>query len=118
MSFLISGQTKTVQIDDDNNVTIRKIGAGARQKMISKAGRMSAADQDVSIDYGALRLEQFRTGIVSWEGPGFDGLTSKPQNIEKLIDALDPAIFDIIVEAIDKFNAPLSDDEKKVSAVS
>lgn len=113
MSFLVNGIVKVVKIDDENSVTVRKFGAGARQNTISKAGRMTASTQEFTIDFGVMRLEQFKAGVVSWEGPGFEGIASKPSNVDKLIDALDPAVFDKILEAIDEFNAPLSDDEKK-----
>lgn len=118
MSFFVNGIVKVVPLDELNSVTIRKFGAGARQNTISKAGRMTASTQEFTIDFGVMRLEQFKAGVVAWEGPGFDGLASKPSNIDKLIDMLDPAIFDRILEEIDAYNAPLSDDEKKVSAVS
>lgn len=114
MSFFVTGKTTTVHLDDANSVTIRKLSTGTRQNILSKSSRMLVGSQDLSLDFGIYRIEQLRAGIVSWSGPEFEGVAVNTA----FIDALDPAIADKILAALDEFNAPLSEDEKKVSAVS
>lgn len=110
MSFFVTGLTSVVHLDDENTVTIRKQSTAVRQNTLSKSTRMVVgAQQDMSIDIGVMRLELLRNSIVSWDGPGFEGVAVS----NAFIDALDPAIADKILTAIDEFNAPLTDDEKK-----
>ncbi len=110
MSFFVNGIVKVVPIDDNNSVTVRKFSTGQRQNIVSKSTKISASTQDVVVDPGAMRMAQLLEGLVGWHGPEFDGLPCKPENIT----ALDPAIADVILTAIDEFNTQLSIAEKKI----
>lgn len=100
---------RTIAIDDENKVTVRKLTYGQRQAAISKASRLNPMTQDAAIDFAMLRLEQLLAGIVGWEGPGFDGRPVNRANVE----ALPTEVAEKIEAALDGFNQPLSGDEKK-----
>ena len=101
---------RTIAIDDENKVTVRKLTYGQRQAAISKASRLNPMTQEATIDFALLRVEQLNAGVVGWEGSGFDGRPVSRANIE----ALPPEVVEKIEVALDSFNTPMSSDEKKV----
>lgn len=109
MSSFFSEQTRTVDLDAENSVTVRKITYGAQQAALSKSSKINPVTQEASIDFAGLRQEQLVAAIVAWDGPGFDG---RPVSRENIL-ALPTDIAAKIEAGIEAFNAPLSDDEKK-----
>lgn len=108
MSFLAE-QTKVVDVGGGNEVTVRKITFGTRQRILAKHTKLDARTQEMSIDHAMMRFDQLKLNIVSWSGPDFDGYGVTDENIERLpVD-----IADTILTAIDEFNT-VSDEEKKV----
>jgi hypothetical protein len=120
-------QTKVVEIDEDNRVTIRKLTYAERQACISKAMRVTQEAKlrgrgkgqqakpalpdesaEILIDPALMAAEQVKACLVSWEGPGFEGRPATGDNLM----ALPPAIVDLIAAAADDLNAGLSDEEK------
>jgi len=104
--------TKTVEIDAENRVEIRKLNYGERQQCMSKAMKVTAAGDSgaaVAIDAPLLALETLKVAIVSWSGPGFEERPVTAANIE----ALPSEIAEQLAAAVDKFNAPAGDAEKK-----
>ena len=114
--------TVTVPVDTDDletaqdTVEVRKLNYGERQRCMSKATKLTVADgaNEIVVDVGTLSMEQLKAAIVSWSGPGFDGLPVCPTNVE----ALPPEIADKISKAVDSLNPPVSEPEKKESAES
>lgn len=107
MSFLAE-QTKDISIDGGNVVTIRKSTFGTRQRILAKHTKLDARTQDMAIDHAMMRFDQLKFGLVSWQGPDFDGFGVTDENIERL----PVEIADQLLAAIDEFNT-LSDEEKK-----
>lgn len=120
MSFF-SQQTKVVEIDADNRVTVRKLTYGQQQAAMSAAmtfkiqmeAGQSAQMTTGSLDPFRLKREELYAAIVAWEGAGFEGRPVTQENI----DALPPEITALIQAAVEDLNAGMSEAEKKVSAV-
>lgn len=109
MSSFFTEQTRVVEIDEDNRVTVRKLTYGRRQQTISKASKINPVNQEASLDFAQMRVEQLVAGVVSWEGLGFEG---RPVNRENIL-ALPPEVAEKIEAGIDAFNQPLTGEEKK-----
>jgi hypothetical protein len=109
MQGFFSEQTRIVEIDAENTVTIRKLSYGARQKAISLVTKVNPITQESTMDIAMLRIEQLVAAIISWEGPGFMGRTLSRENVE----ALPTEVAEAIEQGIEAFNAPLSSAEKK-----
>ena len=108
MSFF-SEQTRIVEIDADNSVTVRKINYGQQQAAIGAVSKINPVTQEASIDFAGLMREQLIYAVVSWEGPGFD---NRPVCRENVL-ALPPEIVEKIAAGVEALNKPLSDEEKK-----
>lgn len=119
MSFF-SQQTRVIEVDSQNRVTIRKLTGGQHQSVMSAAMtfKMSVeAGQAAQLTTGTLdpfrlKREQLYACVVSWEGEGFEGRPVTRENI----DALPTDIFDLLLAAIDDLNGGVTSDEKKDSA--
>jgi hypothetical protein len=109
MQGFFSEQTRIVEIDAENTVTIRKLSYGARQKAISLVTKVNPITQESTMDIAMLRIEQLVAAIISWEGPGFMGRPLTRENVE----ALPTEVAEAIEQGIEAFNAPLSSAEKK-----
>ena len=109
MSSFFAQATKRVEIDAENSVTIRKLNYGQRQDSVGGATRINPLTQEASIDIPRLRLEQLHAAIVSWEGPGFEGRPVSKENIK----ALPTDVAEKIEQALDGWDTPLSETEKK-----
>jgi hypothetical protein len=104
--------TKTVQIDEENSVEVRKLNYGERQQCMSKAMKVSAAGDSaaaVNIDAPLLALEMLKFAIVSWNGPGFESRPVTPANIE----SLPGEVAELLSRSVDSWNQALDDTEKK-----
>lgn len=104
--------TKTVQIDKENSVEIRKLNYGERQRCMSKAMTVKADGNgagEVEIDAALMQMEMLKFGVISWTGPGFEGRPVTPSNIE----ALPAEVAEVLAAAVDKFNPQASNAEKK-----
>lgn len=102
-------QTKIVDIDADNKITIRRLDYGQRQACISKSSKANPVTQDVSIDFALLRTEEMLCRVVAWEGPGFE---NQPVNRDTVL-RLPTWIADKLQEDAEGWDASLGDDEKK-----
>ncbi len=119
MSFF-SQQTKVVEIDADNRVTVRKLSYGQQQAAMSAAMTFQvqmAVGQAAQLTTGnldpfRLKREELYAAIFGWEGPGFEGRPVTRDNI----DALPPEVTALIQVAVDDLNTSTSDAEKKDSA--
>lgn len=119
MSFF-NQQTRVVEIDASNRVTIRKLTYGQQQAVMSAAmtfrmdmvAGQTAQMTTGNLDPFRLKREEMYTAIVAWEGDGFEGRSVTRENI----DALPPEVIGIIQAAVDELNAGMSDAEKKGSA--
>ncbi|MBX3050805.1 MAG: hypothetical protein KF753_04985 [Caldilineaceae bacterium] len=122
MSFY-DKQTRTVVLDDENNVTVRKLTYGEQQAAMSAAmsfemtlatgkGEEQQRSAKGKLDPLRMKREELYAAVVSWSGPGFDGRPVTKENIE----ALPPEIIDAIQSGVDDLNGGLDDDEKKASA--
>lgn len=119
MSFF-SQQTKVVEIDADNRVTVRKLSYGQQQAAMSAAMTFKVqleAGQAAQLTTGnldpfRLKREELYAAILSWEGAGFEGRPVTRDNI----DALPPDVINLVQVAVDDLNTSASDAEKKDSA--
>lgn len=122
MSFY-DKQTRTIVLDANNSVTVRKLTYGEQQAAMSaamsfemtlatggKGGQPGNATG--KLDPFRMKREELFAAVVSWAGPGFDGRPVTKENIE----ALPPEIIDAIQTGVDDLNGGLSEDEKKASA--
>lgn len=99
-------QTKTVQIDDENSIVIRKPKFGERQ---AAAGRIvEQVGSNGAMQSVLLNAEMLKLVITGWAGPGFDG---QPVNAE-MIDQLPAEVADQVLEAYRAW-AEVGDGEKK-----
>jgi len=73
MSFF-TPQTETVQVDDDNSITLRKLTFGEFTKLL----------EDNVGNEQAQGMAVVKASIVEWAGPGFDGRTVTSENINAL----------------------------------
>ena len=115
MSFF-DQKNATVQIDEENSVTIRALSYGEEQDIKQPTMRVSAklnkdgdTDGEATVDAVTLQRRTMYKCIVAWDGPGFEGRDVSPANV----DALPVPIVDKIIVAYNKLTAPLSDEEKK-----
>lgn len=122
MSFFTQ-QTRVVEIDALNRVTVRKLTYAQQQAVLSAAmtfkmsmqtGQTGQAGQTTTGEVDPFRLnsEKLFAAIVSWEGEGFEGRPVTRENI----GALPLDVVAIIQAAVDELNADMSDAEKKDSA--
>jgi hypothetical protein len=121
MSFF-SQQTRVIEIDSQNSVTVRKLTYEQQQAVMSasmtfklsmqtgQAAQMTTGE----LDPFRLKREELIASIVSWEGEGFEGRPVTRENI----GALPPDIIAIIQAGVDELNGGLSADEKKASIVT
>lgn len=109
MSYF-TGQTRIVELDDENRVVIKRLTYGERQAVIDASTSVDANMTPV-VHVGAGKRAMLLAAVVSWEGPGFEGRPVTPENI----DALPPEIADRIASQIDALQAGLTGDEKKAS---
>jgi len=101
-------QTRTVQLDEENSVVVRKLTYAERQSVIDMATTVGAS-MEPTIHVGRMKAEMLYLAVVSWAGPDFEGRPATHENI----GALPPAIADAIAEAADALQDGLDEDEKK-----
>jgi hypothetical protein len=107
MSFF-TPQTKVVEIDEHNRVTVRKLSTAKRNEALL----VGMVEQDEAIR-GLLWTDAFlRRAIVSWDGPGFEGREVNQENI----DQLPPEVTDKLLPAVMELNRQTSVDEGNASA--
>ena len=103
-------QTKVVDLEGGNTVTVRKLSFAQRQDVIDKATQVGG-NMEAEIHVGRMKLELLCAAVVSWTGPDFEGRAPTPENI----GALPPDIADLIAAGADELQAGLTDAEKKAS---
>lgn len=108
MSFF-TPQTKIVELDSENTVTVRKLTYGERQSIISQCSKTNAITQDMAIDIAKMQRMQLRAAILTWAGPGFEDRPVSPDNV----DALPIDIAERIQAGVEELNQPLDESEKK-----
>ncbi len=126
MSFF-DKQTRTLLLDSENSVVVRKLTYGEQQAAMSAGmsfemsmptgGKGQPAQPGPAtgkLDPLRIKREELVSAIVSWSGPGFAGRPVSRENIE----ALPPEIIDAIQTGVDDLNSGLDDDEKKALAAS
>lgn len=109
MSNFFERQTKTVAIDAENSVTIRKLTHDERQKALSAA--FSFQGQGDLVMGNAATQAMLNLSLVFWVGPGF---ADKPVTSEN-IGALPAELVDLIVKEVNEFTM-LSSAQKKTSS--
>jgi hypothetical protein len=85
MSFFVN-QTKTVDLEGGNTVTLRKITFADKVDVQSRSMRMNG--DGLSIDYPKYRLELLKKSLVSWDGPDFDGQPANAETIGQLLPSI------------------------------
>lgn len=93
-------QTETVQVDDSNSITVRKLSFGEFSEIIN--GNPTMNEQKMGFD-------MVRASVISWDGPGFDNRKVTPANI----DALPWEIVAEIVPVVTALNTTSEDAEGK-----
>jgi len=102
-------QTQTVQIDEENTVTIRRLTYGESQAVISESTQFDPRVQEAKFDFGRNQAARMKRSVVAWHGPGFEG---RPLTEENLL-ALPSKIGEQIMQAIVDLNDGLSGEEQK-----
>lgn len=103
-------QIKIIDLDDDGNrVTIRRLTFGESQQVLSESTRFDIVGQEAQLDFAKNQMLKLQKSIVSWDGPGFEGLPPTAENIARLPNEVGQRI----VMEVDALNAALSDAEKK-----
>lgn len=111
MSFFTT-TFETVQIDEENTITVMAPTYGKIQEIQSKSMAVRFDQKGVGVaDLDITRMERLtvHSAIVSWDGPGFEGRPVTPENI----DALPSFVIDKIKPAIDRLSSPMKNAEKK-----
>jgi hypothetical protein len=106
-----TAETRVVEIDSENRVTIRKLTNGQQKRALSQATRAQVTadgQETITVDPFVIQMEHQKACIVAWEGPGFEGLPVTPANIE----ALPSEVSDALDKAIGELNKGLSETEK------
>jgi hypothetical protein len=111
MGFFSTQSTQLVRIDDENTVLIRRLTFGESQQVLSESTVFDIIAEDAKLDYAKNQAAKLSRAVVSWEGPGFEG---RPVNVENIM-ALPAEVGRLIVEAVDKLNAGLSESDQKKS---
>lgn len=82
---------ETVEIDEENTITIRPLTYGEGQALQSRCMKLSAevggkgASAAVAIlDAPLMEQMTWESAIVAWAGPGFEGKPVTPANIRAL----------------------------------
>jgi hypothetical protein len=73
MSFF-TPQTKTVRIDGDNSITVRKLTFGEFSQILDRNGE----------NQQKMGFDLVRSAIVSWSGSGFENREVTPENVDNL----------------------------------
>lgn len=102
-------QTRTIPLDESNSITITKPSFGKRQDMLTPAVKFDAESKSQLVNGAIIQRESLCTYITSWSGPGFEGMPCTRENIL----LLESDIADKVLKAIEDFDKPLSDEEKK-----
>jgi len=106
MENFYAEQTVTVELGGGNRVTLRKLTYGEFSAILSEA-RLAGGEID-GVKYSRKQAE---VGLVSWEGPGFDG---KPATIENF-RALPVRIGNKLATAAADLNKDVGEDEGNAS---
>jgi hypothetical protein len=106
MSFFTQ-QTRVVELDEQNRVTLRKLSYGQASEATSRAFKVNPFTQSAEMDYPRLRAEQLHRAVVAWEGPGFEG---RPVTVDN-IDALPTWITDKLLDVMSDINDNVTADE-------
>jgi hypothetical protein len=77
MGFFTS-VTKTVELDSNNAVVIKRVTYGERQDAASKSVRGGL------LDMPRYQMELLCRAVVSWDGPDFEGRPASAENIAEL----------------------------------
>lgn len=104
-----SQQIKVVQIDPENSVTIRRLTFGESQQVISESTVFDIISETANLDFAKNQAAKMRLGIVSWEGPGFEGREVNAENISDLPSEVGR----VILQAIDALGAGLTGEDQK-----
>lgn len=111
MSFFAIAN-ETVQIDEQNSITIKAPTYGEMQVIQSKAMVVRFDQKGVGgADFDITLMERLlvQNCIVSWDGPGFEGRPVTNENI----DALPAFVVEKLKPAIDRLSSPMKSAEKK-----
>ena len=114
MSFF-SEQTRVVEIDEENSVTVRKLTHGessalTSQCMVQRFTLNDDVEQSLELDAMKYRDLHIFSAIVSWNGPGFE---DRPVTFENF-NALPDAVVNKISAGVDSLSG-LSSAEKNES---
>jgi hypothetical protein len=106
MASFYTEQTKTVDLGKGNSATLRKLSYGEVSSIFS-ACRLPGGEVD-GVRYSRMQAEM---GLVSWEGPGFEGKPATPENLR----ALPVRIGRTLAEAAAELNTDVGEDEGNAS---
>lgn len=111
MSFYTQ-TTETVQIDDENSITLKAPSYGVVQDIQSKSMAVSFGQDgkgNANLDITKMERLTIHACIVSWDGPGFEGRPVTPENI----DALPSYVIESIKPTVDRLTSPMKNKGKK-----
>lgn len=109
MSYYDNPQAMTVNIDDENSVTVRRLTFGESQDVLSESTEFDIASKQGRLDFGKHQIAKLTRSVVAWSGPGFE---SRPVNAAN-IAALPPAIGEKIAQAVAQVNGDLDGEDQK-----
>lgn len=93
MGSFFEPQTKIIEIDEENTVTIRKPTFGEMMDVMETSGIKAGGSNE---EYAAkLGRALTRLCIVEWAGSGFDGAEPTPDNVDRLPFAVGTKIIEI-----------------------
>lgn len=104
-------QTSVLDLGDGNTVTVRKRAYGDEQNAIAANTKIDPMHNTGNVDAAGMAKALLLAGIVSWDGPGFEGRPVSLANLE----ALPVAVAERISEAVAAINESQSAGEKKQS---
>ncbi len=102
-------QQKTVELDAENTVTVRRLTFGESQSVLSESTVFDLVTQQGRLDFAKNQVAKLSRAIVSWSGPGFEGRPVTAENIA----GLPQEVGALIVKAVESINAGLTEVEQK-----
>lgn len=109
MSFFDNSQVATVQIDDQNTVTVRRLTFGETQDVLSESTVFDIVAKQGRLDFAKHQIAKLTRAVVAWDGPGFAGRPVNAANIA----ALPPHVGEKIAQAVSQVNDELEDADQK-----
>lgn len=105
MSNFFPDVEKTVGIDDEHTVTVKKLTYADGAAATGAAAHKAAGSMDAAAVF--MRFEVVKRSVIAWSGPELDDVPCTPENIARL----DMGIANKMADAAWEFNNSTGEDD-------